>query len=237
MRAILLAAGFGTRLRPITDIVPKCLVNINGKPLLDIWLEKLFGAGVERVLINTHYLSKIVEDFVNQSEYKSKIDLLHEPVLLGTAGTLFACEKFVGNEPVILAHADNLSTFNVLDFIGTHKSRPPQCNMTMMLFKTKDPKSCGIVELDEMGVVVGFHEKSMNPPSTLANAAIYIVEPGLISEFHSKNPQATDISTQIIPKNLGRIFTYLNTHYHRDIGTQESLRLANIEYINFHDNC
>ena len=165
MRAILLAAGFGTRLRPLTDTVPKCLVTINGNPLLGIWLEKLFCAGVDRVLINTHYLSHIVEDFVDQSEYKSKVDLFHEPVLLGTAGTLLACNKFIDDGPVFLAHADNLSNFNVLDFINAHNNRPSQCNMTMMLFKTDDPKSCGIVELNEFGVVVNFHETSLSPHS------------------------------------------------------------------------
>jgi len=231
MKAILLAAGFGTRLRPLTDTVPKCLVAVNGKPLLGIWLDKLFRADIDRVLINTHYLSSKVEDFVSQSEYKSKVDLFHEPVLLGTAGTLLACDKFVGNGPVLLAHADNLSNFNVLDFINAHNNRPPQCNMTMMLFNTDDPKSCGIVELNELGVVVNFHEKSLCPPSNLANAAVYILEADLVKEYQSLEPRITDISTEIIPSNLGKIFTYLNSQYHRDIGNLESLRLANIEYI------
>ena len=231
MKAILLAAGLGTRLKPLTNVLPKCLVTISGKPLLEIWLERLFLAGVERVLINTHYLSNIVEDFVGKSEYKNKIDLFHEPVLLGTGGTLLACDKFIGNDPVLLAHADNLSIFNVLDFINAHNNRPPQCNMTMMLFKTDDPKSCGIVELNELNVVVNFHEKIMNPPSSLANAAVYILEADLVQAYQSLQPKVTDISTEIIPSNLGKIFTYLNSQYHRDIGNLESLRLANIEYI------
>ncbi len=56
MRALLLAAGLGTRLRPITDKIPKCLVPIQGKPLLEIWLDKLYEAGVQEFLVNTHYL-------------------------------------------------------------------------------------------------------------------------------------------------------------------------------------
>lgn len=230
MRAILLAAGLGTRLKPITDSIPKCLVPINGKPLLKIWLDNLFGAEVERVLINTHYLSNLVEDYLEKSVFKEKVDLFYEKSLLGTAGTLFACKEFVGNESVIVAHADNLSNFNVLDFIRAHKSRPSYCNMTMMLFNTDDPKSCGIVELDEKDVVVGFHEKSLSPPSSLANAAIYIIEPELILEFNGRGQSISDISTQIIPNNLGKIFTYFNDRYHRDIGTLESLSIANAEY-------
>ena len=236
MKAILLAAGLGTRLQPITNSVPKCLVLINGTPLLKIWLEKLLSAGIEKVLINTHYLPDLVEDFITQYEYRSRVVLLHEYVLLGTAGTLFANRDFIGNEPIIVVHADNLSNFDINDFMRAHQNRPLGCNMTMMLFKTDNPKSCGIVELDERGIVVGFHEKTMNPPSTLANAAVYIFEPDLISEFHCMSPRVTDISTEIIPQNLGRIFTYLNTRYHRDIGTPENLWLANIEYKNLHDN-
>jgi len=64
MRALLLAAGIGSRLLPITATTPKCLVMINGRPLLDYWLELLFGAGVERILINTHWLAEQVEAYV-----------------------------------------------------------------------------------------------------------------------------------------------------------------------------
>lgn len=231
MKAILLAAGFGTRLRPLTETVPKCLVPIGGVPLLHLWLDQIFNSGIHYVLINTHYLSNKVEDFINGSKYKGRVRLSHEEELLGTAGTIFKNMEFIGGESVMVIHADNLSKFDVNDFIKAHESRPIYCNMTMMLFETDDPKSCGIVELNETGVVIGFHEKSSEPPSSMANAAIYILEPELISEFHAKSPQATDISTQIIPKNLGRIFTYLNTEYHRDIGTLESLRLANLEYM------
>lgn len=230
MKAILLAAGFGTRLRPLTETVPKCLVPIGGVPLLHIWLDQIFNSSIHYVLINTHYLSSKVEDFLNGSKYKGRVRLSHENELLGTAGTIFKNMEFIGGEPVIVIHADNLSKFDVDEFIMAHKSRPTYCNMTMMLFETDDPKSCGIVELDETGVVIEFHEKSSEPPSSIANAAIYILEPELISEFNAKSPQVTDISTQIIPNNLGRIFTYLNTEYHRDIGTLESLRLANLEY-------
>ena len=67
MKALLLAAGFGTRLRPITDSIPKCLVDINGRPLLEIWIELLVNAGVNDILVNTHYLSDQVNFFVNNS--------------------------------------------------------------------------------------------------------------------------------------------------------------------------
>lgn len=237
MRAILLAAGFGTRLKPITLDVPKCLVTVGNKALLEIWLDKLFASGVERVLINTHYLSNLVEAFVESSKYRKYIDLFHEPSILGTAGTLFACLDFIGQEPILVAHADNLSKFNFSDFVAAHNKRPKYCNMTMMLFKSDDPKSCGIVELDKSGVVINFYEKVLSPPSNLANAATYIIEPELIRKYQSHAPKISDISTEIIPKNLGNIYTYLNTEYHRDIGTLESLKQANIDCEDFNDYC
>jgi mannose-1-phosphate guanylyltransferase len=230
MKAILLAAGLGTRLKPLTDTVPKCLVLINDIPLLQIWLEKLFSSNIDSILINTHHLSNKVFDFINNSKFKDRVHLVHESTLLGTAGTVFANHKFIGERPIMVIHADNLSKFDMNDFIKAHQNRPSHCNMTMMLFEADDPKSCGIVELDKLGVVKGFHEKSLSPPSNLANAAIYIIEPNLISEYCAKNQKITDISTELIPSNLGKIYTYLNTQYHRDLGTIESLRLANIEY-------
>ena len=72
MKAILLATGYGTRLRPITNSIPKCLVKIKNEPLLNIWLEKLTKVGIEKILINTHYLSKQVENFVDKSILKKK---------------------------------------------------------------------------------------------------------------------------------------------------------------------
>lgn len=88
MKAILLAAGFGTRLRPLTNTIPKCMVPIKGKPLIQIWLEKLRDASVSPVLINTHYLSDQVETFIDNSAFKNQSVIVFEPELLGTAGTL-----------------------------------------------------------------------------------------------------------------------------------------------------
>ena len=88
MRALLLAAGLGTRLRPITDTIPKCLVPINGAPLLQIWLERLTEAGIGPFLINTHYLEEQVKTFLEESAFLERAKLIHENYLLGTAGTL-----------------------------------------------------------------------------------------------------------------------------------------------------
>jgi mannose-1-phosphate guanylyltransferase len=230
MRALLLAAGLGTRLYPITKSVPKCLVPIRGRPLIDYWFDHLFASGAfERVLVNTHYLANQVEEHVANSRWADRIDLVHEDELLGTAGTIKANRRYFGSESFLVAHADNLTTFDVAHFIAAHAARPAYCAVTMLTFHTDDPRSCGIVELNEKGIVIGFHEKVENPPGDLANAAVYIFTPE-VAEFIAAAPgPAIDLSTEIIPHFIDRIQAVEGRGYHRDIGTVESLRRANAD--------
>lgn len=233
MKALLLAAGEGTRLRPITNTIPKCLVPINGKPLLEYWLENLTQAGVKEFLINTSYLHSQVEEFVEKSIHKDKITLVYEKELLNTGGTLLANKDFFYNEPFLLVHADNLSFCDFEAFINSHINRPQNCDITMMLFHSDTPSSCGIVELDENGVVQQFHEKVQNPPSNLANGAVYICEPSIFIFLENLRKEKIDFSSEVLPKYIGKINTFLNNVYHRDIGTPKSYISANIEVLRF----
>jgi mannose-1-phosphate guanylyltransferase len=230
MRALLLAAGIGSRLRPLTDTIPKCLVPIHGRPLLDYWLELVFAADIERVLINTHWLAPKVREFVAASPWKDRIDLVHEEELLGTGGTVWKNRDYLGGEDFLLAHADNLTDFDVAAMRRAHEGRPEHCVMTMLAFRTDDPRSCGILELGDDNVVQAFHEKVENPPGDLANGAVYIFTPDLIERLsHVKGP-FIDLSIDVIPQMLGRILAFETAGYHRDIGNQESLRRAEIEF-------
>lgn len=230
MRAVLLAAGLGTRLRPLTLTVPKCLVEIRGRPLLDYWLDNLFDAAVERVLINTHWLPDPVRTHVASSKYADRIDLVHEDELLGTGGTVAANADWIGDAPYLLAHADNLTDFDVAAFIDAHAHRPAGCAITMLAFETDMPKTCGILEADESGVVRDFHEKVDNPPGNLANAAVYICEPEVTDFILSLDKPFVDLSTEVIPYFLGRILMHKTDGYHRDIGSPDALRLAENEF-------
>jgi mannose-1-phosphate guanylyltransferase len=230
MRALLLAAGLGTRLRPLTDTVPKCLVPVHGRPLLGYWLELLGASGVERMLVNTHYLRGAVRDFVARSPWRDKVTLVHEEKLLGTGGTVLSNRDFFGGESFLVAHADNLTRFDVRSFERRHANRPAGVDITMMTFEADDPSSCGIVEQDTRGVVTAFHEKVAEPPGRLANAAVYVFEPAVVDFIASLGREVVDLSTEVIPRFLGRICTFHNADYHRDIGTPESLRRAEAEY-------
>lgn len=226
MKAVLLAAGLGTRLRPLTDKVPKCLVPIRCRPLLEIWLERLVHAGIGPFLINTHYLAAQIRQHVDCSPYRSEITLVHEPKLLGTGGTLLANRPFYGREAVLLAHADNLCVCDFRSFAAAHQGRPAGTLMTMMTFVTDTPESCGIVELDPAGVVRAFHEKVRNPPGNLANGAVYIIEPPVVDFMAALGTATVDFSTQVLPHFIGRIHTWRNRGTHRDIGTMASWQAA-----------
>ena len=230
MIAMLLAAGLGTRLRPLTDTLPKCLVPIKGKPLLEYWLDNLLENGIDKVIINTHYLASNVEQYVNNSRWKSKIILTHESELLGTAGTIIKNYHLLKETTFLVAHADNLTIFDPRDFIKAHSERPKNTELTMMIFDSDDPKSCGIVELNDSKVVLNHYEKIENPPSNLANGAVYILEKTVLEAMRKLKPPITDISTQLIPKFLGKIYTYKNDYYHRDIGNIKSWTTANQDY-------
>lgn len=228
MRALLLAAGFGTRLRPLTNTTPKCLVTIKDQVLLGIWLERLTQAGIEAFLINTHYLSEQVESYIEGSLYSDKVTLVREKKLLGTAGTLVANLDFFEGQDGLLIHADNYCMANFHDFIHAHNQRPPHCVITMMTFRTENPENSGIVELDAEGVVIGFHEKVVNPPGNLANGAVYILSPELINTLATNFYNVSDFSTEVLQHLVGRIYTYETQEYFIDIGSPEAYCKVNL---------
>lgn len=219
MNAILLAGGLGTRLRPITDTIPKCLVPIGGRPLLRIWIETLRSAGIRRILINTHYLAAEVERYVASLDYSGDIVLAHEPILLGTAGTLRQNAAFYEGEDGLLIHADNYCLADFGAFLQAHRDRPAHCLMTMMTFSTHQPRQCGIVETDAQGVLTGFYEKVEQPPGHIANGAVYALSPSLVREVQASG--AADFSLEVLPRMVNRIFTHYTEKTLVDIGTVE----------------
>ena len=130
----------------------------------------------------------------------------------------------------MVVHADNLSIFDASDFISHHIGRPTGTEMTSIVFETSDPHSCGIVELDSDGIVQDFHEKVANPPGNLANGAVYILEPSVLEWMIGLGKNQVDLSTEVIPNFLGKLFTYQKTLYHRDIGTMKSWMQANRDF-------
>lgn len=228
MRAFLLAAGLGTRLRPITDTTPKCLVEIGGRPLLDIWLDALAKAGVDDVLVNTHHLAGLVEAHVARRASGPEVRLSHEPQLLGSAGTLLANRDFVAGEEMFLAiNADNLTDFDLGLLVDAHRRADPIATLTV--FRAARPAECGIVEVAADGRIVDFAEKPAEPRSDLANAGMYAFAPQVLDEISEPLPR--DIGTDLLPRLVGRARALgIGNSYLRDIGTPAALELANDEW-------
>jgi mannose-1-phosphate guanylyltransferase len=227
MRAFLLAAGLGTRLRPITDTVPKCLLDVGGRGMLDIWLDALAEAGVDEVLVNTHHHAELVAEHVGRRTTPPVVHLSHEPVLLGSAGTLLANRDFVAGEEMFLAvNADNLTDFDLRVLVDAH--RKGRAIATLSLFRAARPSECGIVELAD-GRVVGFTEKPPQPRSDLANAGMYAFSPDVLDEIAEPLPR--DIGFDLLGRLVGRARgVAIGDSYFLDIGTPAALEQARHEW-------
>ena len=227
IRALLLAAGLGTRLRPLTLTTPKCLVPIGNQPLLERWLTNLESCGCTDALVNTHHLAPKVKAFLKKRpKSRMNIESTFEPTLLGTAGTLLANQNFFHSSTGLLIHADNATDFDLNDLIQTHHQRPEGCLLTMLTFNSINPERCGIVEINQHGVVHAFHEKVKIPPGTRANGAVYAFDSELIKTLSSSEMPPSDFSTQVLPQIVGKIATHHTTTHFIDIGTPDSLRRA-----------
>ncbi len=225
----------GTRLRPLTNSIPKCLVKIGGKPILEIWLENLSKAGCEEVIINTHYLSEKVEEYLEGRKFGDmKIITTYEPKLLGTAGTLLKNANFLLGKNCMLIHADNFTDVNLEEFLKFHKdfSIPKKRLLTMMTFTTNNPESCGIVSINNEGIVENFHEKKSTDNGNIANAAIYCFNDNLINFLISKKKNFFDFSEDVIPECINNIQTFHTNSTFIDIGTIDNLELARRKYKN-----
>ena len=180
-----------------------------------------------RVLVNTHYLHGQVKAFLDREHLAGWVEESFEEELLGTAGTVRANADVLTSDVTLIAHADNWCCCDFEAFQDFHEHhRPSGTVMTMMTFETNAPQSCGIVEVDERGIATAFHEKVDNPPSNLANAAVYILEP-MVIRWIQQHDQISDFSTQVIERFLGKIATWHNAEVNIDIGTIEKLIEAN----------
>ena len=231
MKAFLLAAGLGTRLRPLTDTLPKCLVPIRGRPLLDHWLDHLLGDEiVDSVRINTHHLAGQVRAHVAQSRWRDRIELVHEETLLGTGGTVLASREWFGSDPFLVLHADNLTDADVGDLVAAHRAADADILLTLLAFRTDRPRDCGILELDPRGRVTAFHEKVTDPPGDLANGAIYVFAPEILDRLTALRRPVIDLSTEVIPFLIPRIQARVHSGFFRDIGSPEALADAEARF-------
>ena len=219
MKAFLLAAGHGTRLRPLTDRTPKCLLPIRGQPVLEIWLELCCSLGIEEVLVNIHSHAEQVRMFLARRQGPPKVRVVEESFLLGSAGTLMANRTWVqGESSFWVFYADVLTNMNFKPMLEMHQQREPVA--TLGIYKVRDPSRCGVVELSADGTVNRFVEKPANPPSNLAFAGVLVGTSKLLETIPDGKP--ADIGFDVLPRLTGHMLGYAIEEYLVDIGTLEN---------------
>ena len=227
-KALILAGGLGSRLRPLTDTIPKCLVPIGGRTLLDYWVECLVEAGISEARINTHAHAERVREHIGSVNAAGRLRLVesYEPELLGSAGTVAANADLAdGADEIVIIYADNLSDIDLRPLIAFHRQHGDP--LTMVLFRAPNPRACGIAELDGEGRIVSFVEKPERPTSDLANAGLYVVNAAAYREIAAMG--AFDLGFDVLPKFVGRMRGWVWGGYYLDIGTHEALERARRE--------
>ena len=222
MKAFLLAAGHGTRLRPHTDETPKCLLPIRGVPMLEIWLSLCRRYGVHEVLVNTHAHASAVKEFVAQWKNGVRVTVIEEPELYGSAGTLLANRSWVhGEDKFWVFYADVLTDTNLEAMLAFHAA---DSAATLGLYSVPDPQRCGIATLDASGTVVDFVEKPVCPPGNLAFAGLLLATQQLLDEIPEK--RGADIGFDVLPRLRGHMRGYRINSFVLDIGTLENYDFA-----------
>ncbi len=228
MKAILLSAGMGKRLRPLTYRLPKVLAPLNGRPLLDYWLEICETGGISEVLINGHYLADQIEAFVGhaRTRYRMDIHFVYEEKLFGTGGTVRRCKDFVADDDIFFfCHSDNFTNIDLRDFMDFHRRRDTA--LSVALFRTNIPTQCGIAEtIDDDGLITEFTEKPLRPKTNLASAAMFLMSPSVIDDYFPER-EHIDFSRDILPRMTGSMYGYLIKGFNLDIGTWQNYESAN----------
>ena len=223
MKALILAAGHGTRLGPLTREIPKCLLPIHGVPVLQIWLDLCAAHGITEVIVNAHAHVDAVRDFVRNYRGRVSVSLFEETELLGSAGTLRENRARFSKEPYFwICYGDVLTSMNLGKMLERHLQMGQDA--TIGLHRVPNPGACGIVTLDSSGIVRDFTEKPAQPQSDLAFSGVMIGTPAILGDIPGSTP--SDIGFHLLPRLLGRMAGYMVSDFLVDIGTIETYNRA-----------
>ena len=225
MQAVILAAGRGTRLQPVTDTIPKAMVAINGRPQLEILIEQLKTVGIKEFVIVVHYLKeKIMNHFGDGSKFSVKIKYVEQKEMLGTANAVLCAEPYIKDKKFFLIYCDSLFETDLLERLLKHTS-----DGVFTCREVKDPSRFGIL-MTEGKRVVKFIEKPEHPPSHLASFSVFIMPREIFGACKEIKPGPkgeywlTDAIQLLIDR--GVVFEYEVSKYILDIGTHEQLAEA-----------
>ncbi len=225
MKAMILAAGLGTRLRPLTERLPKALVPLCGTPLLEIVIRKLMQAGVDQIIINVHHLADMIVDYVRaQNSFGIHIEFSPEPAILGTGGGLQkASWFFAGDEPFIVHNVDILSWEDLEAMVSFHCRRGALATLAVQDRRTSRP-----LAFDEQGALCGRGGQSLaREPSgavrLLGYNGVQVVSPQLLPLLAEHPPfSLIDAEVRLCASHPIVAYDIADTPWW-DIGRKESL--------------
>lgn len=220
LRAVIMAGGLGTRLRPLTNKMPKPMLPVGGRPLLERTVEQLRDVGIKQIHITTHYKAdKITEHFGDGSSFDAIVHYSYEDQPLGTAGSLKMMDA-VGDKPLLVLNGDILTKVNYRAMLNYHREHRAQLTMGVRRYAIKVPY--GVVECD--GPVV--RELREKPEvGFFVNAGIYLVEPHVCRCIPAGCFHMTDLIALIIARG-GRVASFPIHEYWLDIGRLEDYERA-----------
>jgi NDP-sugar pyrophosphorylase family protein len=231
MKALILAAGFGTRLLPYTRTIPKPLFTLMERPILDHAIEKLAAAGCEQILINTHHLNDKIDDFVRQTKYAVDIQTIHEPDILDTGGAIANARPFLKDSPFFVINSDIISNVDLNRVFKFHQKS--DCLATLVLH---DYEAFNKVEIDDQGYILSFDSKT----NAHAFTGIQVLSPRIYDYFPDPQKGKKIFSSIEIYQSLcstKKINSIVeNDIFWSDIGTKDSysrtslLQLAAAEF-------
>lgn len=230
MKALLIAGGFGTRLRPLTFTRPKHLLPIANRPHIEHVFDLLGRHGITEVVLATSYLADAFDDvIVRARERDMQVQVAHETEPLGTAGAIKNAERLLGDETFFALNGDVLTDVDLSLIAGFHRDRGARA--TILLTPVHDPSAYGVVPTDETGKVSGFIEKPLpgEAPTNEINAGIYVIEPSVLATIPSG--ETVSIEREVFPSlaDEGALYATATDAYWMDIGTPEKYLQANLD--------
>ena len=201
VKALILAAGEGQRLRPLTLDRPKPMLSVGDRPLLEQIVLLLKRYGITEIAINLHYKPEAIVDYFGQGERLGvRIHYSFEEQLLGSAGAARRLKEYLRDGPFLVFYGDLYTDLNVSELISVHQQS--NALLTMALYKVDNPTSCGIVELDAQGRVTRFVEKPAPDQvfSRTANAGVFVVAPRVLNLIPPDIP--IDFGRDVFPEML-----------------------------------
>lgn len=235
MKAVILAAGLGTRLKPFTDNLPKVMMPLCGKPLLEHQINWLKKFGFEDILINLHYYpEKITDYFGDGKKFGGKITYFYEDPILGTAGAMKNMKKSL-DETFLVIYGDVVHRVNLKKLVDFHQEK--KAIATLTVGENGRWKDTDLLDLDQDGKIIFWHKRPYlkQPKSKITNLAILVLEPEVIPLIPKKEPPI-DFSQEVSPLLVSKkmpIYGYLTDEYNEDIGTVERYHKAQKEFKKF----